>query len=174
MMRAIRCASRRLGGCWAADPPPSAADRAVLLSLRGECLLQQKEGLQAAQAFEGAAEAAPDKTDSAVAYATSQVIKRSANYAYKPATGKDRTPLPIQKKEKRGPALAAMFADELAKLTGSYEAALKQTEAQNVLDFAPAIASLMKLELGSTARPRRHPRCRRGWRRMCGNWWRHR
>ncbi len=59
------------------QPPPSAADRYAMLLLQGECLLQRKEGLLAADVFSQAAKSGSDKMEIAVATATSVLIKKS-------------------------------------------------------------------------------------------------
>ena len=129
---------------------PSAEDRYTLLSLKGECLIHQQQASLAAQAFADAAQAAADKTEIALATATSALLRHSENFAYVPVTGKEHRPLPISDKAKRAPAVAALFTDELVRAKPLIAATVASTDIQPLLDFTTPFHALALLELAST------------------------
>src|SRR3954462_10442462 len=75
-------------------PTAAQGDKYALLMMRGECLLQLKDGATAILAFDQAAAAAGSNPPSEAARATSLLIRKSAGLVYTPRTS-DRTPLDI-------------------------------------------------------------------------------
>ncbi len=129
----------------------SKEDKYALLSLRGECLLAQKQGALAAEAFGAAAQVdGIDKKETALATGTDEIVKRSVNLTYVPLTGKDKKPLPIGDKTKRGPALMAYFTDEFGRLLPDEAAAVKSDELDQTMDFLPKLKHVIMLELAAT------------------------
>jgi hypothetical protein len=131
-------------------PTPLAEDRYTLLSLKGECLIRQQQANLAAQAFADAAQAATDKNEIALATATSALLRHSENFAYVPVTGKEHRALAISDKTKRAPAMAAIFADELARSKPLLAATIASPDIQPVIDFATPFHALAMLEIAST------------------------
>jgi hypothetical protein len=141
---------QKISRVLSSSPAPSAEDQYTLLSLKGECLVRQKQGAPAAEAFGAAAHAGAEKADIAMATAMAELLRRSENFEYTPVTGKDRKPLPITNKAKRTPALAALFADEAARTKRLYDAAVASEEVQPVIDFATPLHALAMFELAAT------------------------
>jgi hypothetical protein len=141
---------QKIGRVLSSEPAPSAEDKCALLSLKGECLIHQKQAAMAAEAFSDAAQAATDKTDIATATATSALLRHSENFTYTPVTGKDHKPLPIGDKAKRAPAMAALFTDELTRAKPLIASTVASADIQPVLDFATPFHALALLEIAST------------------------
>ena len=143
------------------EDPGGAAGGAIdgaggVAALKGECLLQEKNS-EAADIFEAAAKAYPDKDvkktkdgkpgkstkEAATDAATSELIRKSADWQYTPKTGKDKTALPIVDAAARPAALKALYADDLAADEAQAKPLLTGSPSlPSVVDFAPKLHDL--------------------------------
>jgi hypothetical protein len=131
---------------------PSGAKRAELLTLKAECMLQQKQVIPATEAFVASSAAhTDDKKAAARDAATAVLIKKTTALQYTPKTGTDKTPISILDRSMRGKALTAFFNDEYATEEQVYKNAIAKTNLlMPVVDFAPTAKELGVLELGAT------------------------
>jgi hypothetical protein len=131
---------------------PTAAEKAELMTLKAECLLQQKQVIPASDAFVAASAAyTSDKQAAARDAATAVLIKKATALQYTPKTGTDKTPISVLDKSEREKALTALFNDELSSEDQAYKAALAKTnQLMPVVDFAPTAKQLSVLELAAT------------------------
>jgi len=140
-------------------PQASPQDKITLLSLKAECLLGQKSGSLAADNFAALAtmhmsKTAKDVKAAATAKATSELIRvsqmASGDLVYVPKIGKDRTALSIVDPAARQTAMKAYFTDQQVAAQDGIKALGSNMSMQAVLDFAPKLIELGKVEMAVT------------------------
>lgn len=148
-----------------------AYDRHLLLRLKGECHLRQKESAAAATAFELAAKEAPDETQRAVDVATAQLVKRSKNLTFTPspkkaapgagggagavkananANAEKSGPIDITDPEKRKAAFAVMLVEQKDEVAPKLKAAKDAKSLPPVVAALEAAGTLRTLEVAAT------------------------
>ncbi len=135
-----------------AIPATAAGARYDLYMLRGEALLREKQGYLAATAFDMAEGETAQPVPYAVAWATSYLIKQSANLVYAPQSdggaGSARYDIvdPGQRKE----ALTALFEKEYAVADAGYKDVKNERSLPPIIDFAHGLGTAHLLELAAT------------------------
>jgi hypothetical protein len=129
-------------------------ERYDLLMLRGECMLNLKQPIAAASAFEAASVVGKNQTDLpkiASAEANSVLIKAARGMQYKPKSASPGDPgIDIVAHEPRKQAMKALFDDRRAELAPSIAAALKNSTLVPLPKLLPAAWDLFVLEFGAT------------------------
>jgi len=170
-------ALQKISTILSAADRPSAKDKAALLKLKAETILQQKQIPSAAEAFTAAATAyydekkpAPatdDKKAAATCTAIAALLKNSSNMQYTPKTSPDsktdktsttkpaadktdKTPISVLDLSLRSQALNAFYNDQLAADEPTYKTVLSKPALQPIVDFAPKLKELSDDELGAT------------------------
>jgi len=126
-------------------PTAAPGDKYALLMMRGECLLQLKDGATAILAFDQAAAAAASNQQDEAARAMSLLIRKSSGLVYTPRTG-DRKPLDITDPDARKPAMVALLTDQLPAVTAQVNQALAAKTLPPILALVPTLRDLHALE----------------------------
>ena len=132
---------------------PDSPLRCDLFMLRGECLLQMKQGASAADAFRMAARIV-DKSDDlhrlSAASAMVTLITASRNLVYTPKPPADSGPINIVPLDSRKQAMTALYNDRLAAAKPKIDAATDSTSLAPINDLLPALRDLYLIEDAST------------------------
>jgi hypothetical protein len=127
-------------------------ERYDLFMLRGDCLLQLKQGNLASDAFDSAArtlKATHDLKRIAPARANSALIKASPGLAYKSEhTGGEA--IDILQEASRTRAMTALLSDRLDAIKPQIDSALQATTLTPLKDLLPAISDAYMIELTAT------------------------
>ena len=133
--------------------PPSLAkdyDRYALLMLKGESLLQTRQGGAASDAFAMAEKATTDKPKILAANTLELLIKKSQNLKYTPRGGAPKDAIDIVDRAKRTDAYKAIFADACGDAERRQEQVLKSTGLPAILPLAQTLAELSILETAAS------------------------
>lgn len=134
----------------------TAADKAELLEMRGEAMLQQKSFAPAADSYTQAGNLAADDKMAALDRATGLLIKRSAGGKYtpkQPSTNpavQGKQPIDILDETARKSAFSALYNDESKTLTAKSAAMEKATSLKPLMEGLKQIADLRYLEMAAT------------------------
>lgn len=121
-----------------------------LLMARGEALLNLKQKLAALEAFRGASAAAGREAElhqSMAARAMVELLSESDGLAYRQ---KGAAAINIVDADSRKAAMAALFADRLAKEKSKIDAAAEAPTLVPMIELMPTLSGLMALEFAGT------------------------
>jgi len=131
------------------------SDKYSLLMMRGECLLQLKDGATAIIAFDQATTAAGSLEQNEAARAMGGLIRKSTSLFYTPRTGDNRTPLDLTNLDARKRAMIALLDDELPAAATRVNQALTAQSLPPILAVAPTLRDLHALEDTGTGEDKR-------------------
>jgi hypothetical protein len=131
-------------------PAALAGDKYALLMMRGECLLQLKDGPTAIIVFDQAATAAGSLQQNEAARATAILIRKSPGLVYTSHTGDNRAPLDLTNIDARKRAMVALVTDELPAVAAQAGQALTARSLPPILAVAPTLRDLHALEQAGT------------------------
>jgi hypothetical protein len=134
---------------------PDPMTRYDLLMLRGECMMQMKQPMMAADTYDSAYSTMKTQGDvqrAAAAKAMVVLIKASSAGTYKPraATSNGTDAIDIIAPESRQKAMLAMLDDRVKQLSPDIDKALKGTSLLPIQKLLPAVWDMYCLELAAT------------------------
>src|SRR5436190_497403 len=130
-------------------PDDDSAQRAQLLTIKGEALLRMGQTATAASTFDMAVKSAPDVRTAALARANGLLIRAASQGKYRPKSGGGQ-PIDIIDPESRKQAFAALREDLSRTVKPKMQSALNGKTLPPLLDVLPAVMDLGYLEYAAT------------------------
>ena len=130
-------------------PDDDSAQRAQLLTIKGEALLRMGQTATAASTFDMAVKSAPDVRTAALARANGLLIRAASQGKYRPKSG-GAQPIDIIDPESRKQAFAALREDLSRTVKPKMQSTLNGKTLPPLLDVLPAVMDLGYLEYAAT------------------------
>ncbi|MGH7178806.1 MAG: hypothetical protein ACREJC_15615 [Tepidisphaeraceae bacterium] len=125
------------------------SNRFDLLTLRGDCLLQLRDGATAKDAY-AAAQKSPDIQQAAYARAMNALIRHSPGLQYTPQGG--GPPISILDDNMRKQAMEALFNDQFQSRDREFHRAAAGNDLEAIKEVLPTLMDLYSLEVTATGK----------------------